>query len=106
MLREAKPLDQKYQDLLPRYLEGLLAARDEMAAELAHKRPPAQSGDQEGEEAPKAPQYASDLAAFYSLLDSTQVQKRAFEKVFGAWTDEDWARFDQAYFDYVATIKG
>ncbi len=38
---------------------------------------------------------------YFDKLNRDTIQRLAFEKTFGGWTDEDWAEFDQAFGDFV-----
>jgi len=96
MLRESKSLDPKVARILPDYLENLLAAREELAqAAIQRARDDAEAANPGSSEG-----MTFDPKEWYGRLDEDKIQKLAYQKTFKDWTEEDWQRFDEAFWDY------
>lgn len=94
MLRESKRLDDKWERILPDYLENLLAARHEVATQDMEK---ALKKD-------KTDSASKDPEDYYQRADTDDIQALAYEKTFSEWTNEDWEDFDTAYLEYVEKL--
>jgi hypothetical protein len=114
MLREAKGQDEKWKQILPSYLEHLLAARHQIATELMEKdikqweklKAEFDSGGENAPaEMPKEP--SRDPKDYYLEASSAKtdaVQDLAYERTFGDWTEEDWDEFQEFFLKYVETL--
>jgi hypothetical protein len=47
---------------------------------------------------------SKDPKDYYGRVDTDDVQDLAYEKTFEGWTNEDWKRLDEAYWDYVEKL--
>ena len=89
-----------WQRILPDYLKALLAARHEVAEELMIKEREAA----EKKEAGSSGDMSEDPKDWYDDVDNDKVQKRAYQKTFDDWTDDDWQRLDTAFLAYIDKI--
>ncbi len=101
MLRESRRLDDKWEKILPEYLDFLLQARHEAAEKIRDKA----VGDwKKQDEDDRGEPPSDDPAVYYTLTSTTDVQDRAYELTFEEWTDDDWADFEEEFIEYCSKI--
>ncbi len=97
-LREGKRLPDKWDRILPEYLDNLLAARHEVATEVMQRELDKWESTKQGDKP------SEDPTGYYNRADVNDVQALAYEKTFATWSDEDWDAFDEAYREYVEKL--
>jgi hypothetical protein len=100
MLREGKALEPKWKAILPDYLDALLEARHETAEKLMQELLVKAEKKEKG----SSEEMSKDPKDYYGRVDTDDVQDLAYEKTFEGWTNEDWKRLDEAYWDYVEKL--